>query len=59
MNKEIRTMINQTAHTLAQREFARIRAELTALCVQLRKGGKSYQEAMQAIEAIARGKRMD
>lgn len=53
MHKDTRTKINQTAHMLAQREFARIRAELTALCVQLRKEGKSYPEIMQAIDKMA------
>ena len=50
MHKEIRTKINQTAHLLAQREFARIRLELTTLCEQLRKAGKSYQEIIQAMD---------
>jgi hypothetical protein len=50
MHKEIRTKINQAAHLLAQREFARIRMELITLCEQLRKAGKSYQEVMQAID---------
>jgi hypothetical protein len=50
MHKEIRTKINQTAHLLAQREFARIRLELMTLCEQLLKAGKSYQEVMQAID---------
>lgn len=52
MPKEIRTKINQTAHLLAQSEFARIRKELITLCEQLRKAGKSYQEIMQAIDKL-------
>ena len=50
MHKEIRTKINQTAHLLAQREFARIRLELITLCEQLREAGKSYQEIIQAMD---------
>ncbi len=52
MHKVIRTKVNKTAHLLAQREFARIRLELTTLCEQLRKAGKSFQEIMQAIDNI-------
>ncbi len=51
--KEIRTKINQTAHLLAQREVARITMELTTLCEQLQRAGKSDKEIMQAIDKQA------
>lgn len=49
MNKEIRTKINQTAHLLAQREFARIRGELMVLYAMWRKEGRAPEEILQAI----------
>jgi len=54
MQKEIRTRVNQTAHFMAQFEYARIRMELITLCEQLQKDGKTFQEIMQAIDRQAK-----